>query len=240
MGLLEEAFRICVRGVGFHPNFGGGRLALAKVLIDRENIIGAVTELEKVVELSPDNILAHQMLGELYLKQKNAKNALRSYKMVLFLAPNNERAIQAVKKLESLTADEFDEDIFAMKPLKDATTMGNEPELSMLTPLAGGQRESKKISELDRYLSLADAYIVRNDFERASQTLNEADHYYNGSPELIKRMKLITHRAQNERPLKKTTASTPPPKVSREAEMIDGKIEMLQNLLKRFQAHAQI
>jgi tetratricopeptide (TPR) repeat protein len=239
MGLLEEAFRICVRGVQFHPNFAGGRLALAKVLMDRENIPGATTELEKVVELSPDNILAHQMLGELYLKQKNAKAALRSYKMVLFLAPTNERATLAVKKLEALTADEFDEDIFAMKPLKEAASL--ESDLSMLTPLAEGQKDSKKIGELDRYLSLADAYIVRNDFERASQTLNEAERYYNGSPELIKRMKLITQRSQNERPRKATTAAAPPqPRVSREAEVIDRKVEMLRDLLKRFQAHSHL
>src|SRR6516164_6364647 len=73
IGLIEEAFRICVRGVQFHPNFAGGRLALAKVLMDRDSPEGALKELEKAVELSPENILAHQLLGELHLGQKNAK-----------------------------------------------------------------------------------------------------------------------------------------------------------------------
>ena len=241
MGLLEEAFRICVRGVQYHPHFAGGRMAMAKVLIDRENMMGAMAELEKVVELSPDNILAHQMLGELFLKQKNAKSALRAYKMVLFLAPTNERAGQAVKKLEALTADEFDDDVFAMKPLKEAASL--EKDLDVLTPLAEGQRESQKIGELDRFLSLADAYIVRNDFERASQTLTEAERYYEGSPELIKRMKLIAQRSQNERVEPKPTTKAPsapiPAPASRETEMIDRKIKMLQSLLKRFQAHAE-
>src|SRR5262245_40905043 len=112
IGLLEEAFRICVRGVQFHPNFAGGRLALAKVLMDRENPKEALRELEKAIELSPENILAHQLMAELHLAEKNAKAALRSYKMVLFLAPLNERAQRAVRKLESLTADEFDDDLF--------------------------------------------------------------------------------------------------------------------------------
>jgi tetratricopeptide (TPR) repeat protein len=236
MGLLEEAFRICVRGVQFHPHFSGGRLALAKVLIDRDNIPGAITELEKAVELSPDNIMAHQMLGELFLKQKNAKSALRSYKMVLFLAPNNERAALAVKKLESLTADEFDEDLFAMKPLKEAASL--EKDLEVLTPLAQGQNNSTRIGELDRYLSLVDAYIVRNDFERASQTLKEAERYYNDSPELIKRMKFISQRSQTERPIATEKSAKPP--VSRQAQAIDRKVEMLRDLLKRFQSHASV
>jgi tetratricopeptide (TPR) repeat protein len=248
MGLLEEAFRICVRGVQFHPNFAGGRLAMAKVLMDRENPQGAMVELEKVVELSPDNIMAHQMMGELFLKQKNAKSALRSYKMVLFLAPTNERAQLAVKKLESLTADEFDEDIFAMKPLKEAASL--ERELDLLSPLAEAQKESQKIGELDRYLSLADAYIVRNDFERASQTLAEAERYYSSSSELMKRMKLLSQRTVAETPLTKPKAAptaaptipqaAAPAPVNRKNEEIDRKIAMLQDLLGRFQAHASI
>lgn len=240
MGLLEEAFRICVRGVQYHPNFAGGRLAMAKVLMDRENPQGAMAELEKAVELSPDNIMAHQMMGELFLKQKNAKFALRAYKMVLFLAPTNERAQQAVKKLESLTADEFDEDLFAMKPLKEAA--GLERDLDVLSPLAEGQKESEKIGELDRYLSLADAYIVRNDFERANQTLTEAERYYSNSPELIKRVKLLNQRTLSDRPTNRSAAKAAPTpsRVSRQTEALDQKIAMLQNLLARFQSHASV
>lgn len=248
MGLLEEAFRICVRGVQFHPHFAGGRLAMAKVLMDRDNPQGAMAELEKVVELSPDNIMAHQMMGELFLKQKNAKSALRAYKMVLFLAPTNERAQQAVKKLESLTADEFDEDLFAMKPLKEAASL--ERDLDVLSPLTEGQKESEKIGELDRYLSLADAYIVRNDFERASQTLAEAERYYSSSSELMKRLKLLNQRtltdqsvaaskaAPKEAPTVATTAAPAP--VNRKNEAIERKITMLEDLKRRFQAHASI
>lgn len=79
MGLLEEAFRIAVRGVQFNPSFGGGRIALAKVFLDRDNVPGALDELEKAVELSPDNILAHSLLAECYLKSKRPKEALRAF-----------------------------------------------------------------------------------------------------------------------------------------------------------------
>ncbi len=234
MGLIEEAFRICVRGVQYHPNFAGGHLALAKVLLDRQNPQGALKELEKAVELSPDNILAHQMLGEIHLGMKNAKDALRAYKMVLFLAPNNERAQRAVRKLESLTADEFDDDIFAMKPLKDVADLDGR--LELLTPLHEGHGDSKKIGELDRFLSLADAYIVRNDFERATETLREAERYYSSSPEVEKRLILLSQRTQQRSEPESEQDLEPP--VSRQTVAVDQKIQLLNELLHKFQSRA--
>jgi tetratricopeptide (TPR) repeat protein len=234
MGLLEEAFRICVRGVQFHPGFSGGRIALAKVLLDRENPLGALAELEKAADLSPDNILAHQLLGELHLTLKNAKAALRAYKMVLFLAPHNERAQKAVKKLEALTADEFDDDIFAMKPLRHAVE--REESLELITPAHQGQSDSQKISELERYLSLADAYIVRNDFERAGETLKEAERYYSTAPELLKRIKLLQDRTRHREP----PAAINQPSAAPPNNNVDQKIQLLSDILHRFQTRAQV
>jgi tetratricopeptide (TPR) repeat protein len=246
IGLIEEAFRICVRGVQFHPNFAGGRLALAKVLMDRQNPQGALKELEKVVELSPENILAHQLLGELHLSMKNAKAALRSYKMVLFLAPTNDRALRAVKKLEALTADEFDEDIFSMKPLKQAVeekrSAQRQPSDPLeIAPMNAGQPNSERFGDLDRYLSLSDAYFVRNDFEKAIATLREAERYYSDSPELQKRLKLLRDRAftaTRTDPTPKAPEAEPPPP-SRESVQIDTKIDLLNELLQRIQSRAQ-
>ena len=73
MGLVEEAFRIAVRGVQFNPNFAGGRIALAKVFLERDSLDSATIELEKAVELSPDNIMAHSLLGDCFLKGKRPK-----------------------------------------------------------------------------------------------------------------------------------------------------------------------
>jgi tetratricopeptide (TPR) repeat protein len=230
MGLIEEAFRICVRGVQYHPGFSGGRIALAKVLLDRDNVPGAAKELEKAIEVSPDNILAHQLLGEIYLAQKDAKLALRSWKMVMFLAPTNERALSAVKKLESLTADEYEEEIFSMKPLKQATHF--EGQLEQLTPLGQPQAGSSRIAELDRFMSLTDAYLVRNDFDRAMETLREAQKFYSNAPELIKRMRLLQSRTGldlNDEPM-------PEKPMPREAARIEQKITLLQSLRGRFQA----
>lgn len=224
MGLLEEAFRIAVRGVQFNPNFGGGRIALAKVFLDRDNAGGALDELEKAVDLSPDNILAHMLLADCYLKAQRPKDALRAFKMVLFLAPTNEKAMKAVRKLESLTADEYEDDLFEMKPLPQAADLKTEaPE--RLKPVS-----EKPTSDLERILSLVDAFIVRNDIEKASQTLKESERSFGSHPELVKRLKLVNQRGFQ-------PEDTPAPKdlPNRRREAIEEKIDLLRHLLARVQ-----
>lgn len=227
MGLVEEAFRIAVRGVQFNPQFAGGRIALAKIFIDRDNLQGAIDELEKAVELSPDNILAHSLLAESYLRIKMPKSALRSFKMVLFLAPTNEKAQKAVRKLESLTADEYEEDLFEMKPLPHMDALGTE----VITPIKPVEGE-RGWSEFDRALSLADAYIVRNDTGKAHEVLRQAEINFGAHPELIKRFKLVNQRHLDTDELS-ITSPPPPPPPNRQQMLLDSKIQMLQGLLAR-------
>lgn len=223
MGLIEEAFRIAVRGVQFNPNFGGGRIALARVFLDRDNPEGALAELEKAVELSPDNILAHSLLGDCYLKAQRPKDALRSFKMVLFLAPTNEKAMKAVRKLESLTADEYEDDLFEMRQLPELDQLQTE-EAAPLKPVAG-----RPTAELDRILSLVDAFIVRNDMEKASAHLKDAERSFGQHPELIKRLKLVNQRAFAQEDL--SDHKVP----SRNQMAIENKIAFLRELLGRIQ-----
>jgi tetratricopeptide (TPR) repeat protein len=231
MGMIEEAFRIAVRGVQFNPNFGGGRIALAKIFLDRDNLPGAITELEKAVEFSADNIMAHSLLGECRLKNKQPKEALRSFKMVLFLMPNNEKAQKAVKKLEALTADEYEDDLFEMKPLSGTPKV----EAAPLKPLKAGEASA----DLDRVLSLVDAFIVRNDMNKAYDILKENEASYGAHPEIIKRFKLINQRGFDAESddSDSEVALDPPP--SREATALDGKIDFLRGLLKRLEEYSQ-
>jgi tetratricopeptide (TPR) repeat protein len=237
MGLVEEAFRIAVRGVQFNPNFPGGRIALAKVFIDRDNLPSAIEELEKAVNQSADNILAHSLLGECYLKTQRSKEALRSFKLVLFLAPNNERAQTAVRKLESLTADEYEDDLFEMKPLatpEAKTDLATEASSAQpIKPLVEGHVSH----DLDRILSLCDAYIVRNDTDKAAEVLKQGELSFGSHPELVKRLRLVNQRTLGLGPVEDQADSMPPPNRVRHA--LEVKISLLQDLLKRVQLYSQ-
>lgn len=195
MGLLKEARRVCEDGLTHNPQFASGRVALARVFMDLGDHRQAIVQLEKAIGLSPENILAHSLLAECQLQLKNPKEALRAFKMVLFFSPDNSKAQKAVRKLESLTADEYDDDLFAMRPLKEA--VATKVELEEEQKVAG---DDKNQSILERYLSLADAFLVRNDIERAQEALVEVERLLGPHKEIERRLKLIQSRSEEEAP----------------------------------------
>lgn len=216
-GQLHEALQIGLKGLNFHPKFAAGHLAVAHIYFDQSQFAEALDHLTEAVDISPENILAHKLMADCYLKLKNPKKALRSYKMVLFLNPNHEKAKQAVKKLESLTADEFEEEVFEKLKLK--------------TPEPG--KEPQKLSEImvERTISLIDAFLARNDIDKAKESLIEAEKRLGHNEELIRRKRLI----------QQVTESTPAPirplptKAEQACELIDEKINILQKILKNIE-----
>jgi len=214
MGLTEEALRICEKGVEKHPHFPSGRVAYAKVLMDYKRFQAAKEQLTIATELSPENILAHQLLGDCLQQLKEYKLALKAYKMLLFLNPNDERILQQVKKLESLTADEYDEEVFEMRRLPETVTEKSTP-----TNL-----EQQKI--LDRHISLIDAFLTRNDSEKALFYLEKARQEVGLHPELQKRLKLL-------KPEKVDSTPKALPSELREDRKKIHKIQLLEKLLLR-------
>ena len=186
-GYQEKAIEICKEGLKLHPYFAEGYVALAKIYFDQENYKEATKYFQRAVELSPENLLAHKYLAQSYLKLKNPKKALRAYKMLLFLNPYDSKAQQAVKKLESLTADEYkDESLFTLESL-----MGQSKENPLELEKMPSSEVSRSFQELDRFLSLADAFIVRGDTERAKDVLKEAERALGPYGEIEDRLNLI-------------------------------------------------
>lgn len=241
MGMLKEGLELAEEGVKQHPNFAGGRVALARLYADSQKLELAEKEFRKATELAPENLLAYQLLAETNLKLKKPKEALKAFKILLFLNPDNEKAKNAVKKLEALTADEYEDELFAMKPLKEAVKSWDElaiendsdrPNLDTPEPIT-----PKKDKFLDRILSLADAYLVRQDVDRAIEALNEAERLIGPHPEIIRRLKIVHQRQLEQMNYPKTAAeikamvAQPPP--ARAKNPLDERIEFLQDLLQR-------
>lgn len=197
MGMLKEAMDVCERGVNWHPNFASGRVAYAKVLIQIEEFEKAIQHLEKAVELSPENLLAHTLLADCYIKVRDNKKALHAYKMALFMNPQDTRTAQLVKKLESLTADEYDDELFKMKPLLGVLAKHDFIEDKLQNEKSLPQQGTHhKQRQLERVLSLTDAFIVRNDIESAERTLAKAEELVGAHPEIARRRKLFANRLE--------------------------------------------
>jgi tetratricopeptide (TPR) repeat protein len=185
MGFIEEAKRICEKGIEYHPDFASGHLTYGRILLETKAVDQALTQLEKAAELSPDNLLAQSLMGETLLKLRRPKDALKAFKMVLFLNPDDERAQKIVRKWEFLSADEYESELFEMKPVFDDRQ---------------GSAQATSIAE--RAISMADAFTVRGDIEEAVAVLEDAQRRLTAkgvkNPEIDNRFRLLSLRAQKE------------------------------------------
>ncbi|WP_374000187.1 tetratricopeptide repeat protein [Bdellovibrio bacteriovorus] len=235
MGMLQEARKTVTLGVQRHPLFVGGLVTFAKVMRDLGELGKAQEALKKATSLSAENILAHQLTAEVYLAQKNPKDALKAFKMVLFLNPNSKSAQKAVQKLESLTADEYDEDVFSMTKLPEVNLhtapVSNErppdfaPEEVVIRPTPVTTNKA-----LERMLSLIDAFIVRNDLEKAHALLKDTRIEFGDHPEIQRRMNTLQVRYNDSDeaiPLK--------PLLPREQLIRERKLEVLEMMLRKIE-----
>ncbi len=100
-GLVDEAIEICREGLEYFPNFVSGIVALARCYYDKGQYTASIKELEKVVSEAPDNFLAQKLLAESYSLVGDVQNALKAYKMILFLNPKDEEIKKIVAGMES-------------------------------------------------------------------------------------------------------------------------------------------
>lgn len=100
LGRVDEAIQVCLDGLNHHPDFAGGRVALARCYLDKKRYAEAKTELQKVVDAAPENILAHRIMGETHAALGDKEGALHSYKMALMLSPQDVALTQKVHTLE--------------------------------------------------------------------------------------------------------------------------------------------
>lgn len=170
-----QAEELLMQGTQRHPLFTSGFVILGKAKLKLKKVEEAELALKKALELSPQNILAHQLLGDTYLAQKKPFEALKSYKMVLFLNPYSARAKQAIERLETASALEFEEETFAMAKLTDLKK-GNQ--------------------NLQQLLQLVDAFLVRGDFEESLNLMQEMEAEHGPHPEIESRKARVQSRLQ--------------------------------------------
>lgn len=104
LGRLDEAIDICLEGIKHHPDFPGGRVALARCFLDKKKFSKAKDELENVVGMSPDNILAQRLLGDCFFNLNEMVRALHCYKIASVLSPDDIGLQEKVHRLEQQLA----------------------------------------------------------------------------------------------------------------------------------------
>jgi tetratricopeptide (TPR) repeat protein len=260
-GMLKEAEKILRDGLKKHPSMVTGLVVFAKVLRDLGDFNGALQQLDAALSAAPENLLAYQLRAETYLQLKKPKEALKSFKMLLFLNPQHQKAQAAIKKLESLTADEYDEELFKMTKLTvatEASTVGKNPrELqpqffsNANAPVVASKNADQVMDKaqkyLERALSLIDAFIVRNDLDKAKILLEDAKKEFGDHIELAKRLRSLQVRYL---PFEEATPLAPLAAAGPEGEkdsvfmdsridlVRDKKIAVLKTVLRKIQQRA--
>lgn len=250
MGMLKEAEKVAQLGVKRHPGFASGLVVYARIQRELGRTSESLQLLQKAIEIAPENIMAHHLQAEIYLQNKRPKEALKSFKMVLFLNPQSERARKAVAKLESLTADEYEDDVFEMSKigsLKDQFWIEEEEkaETMIRTAPASSELTTSKVKvvppprALERMLSLIDAFIVRNDLNKAKMLLSDTQTEFGDHPEILQRMKLLHSRSGSMMASSDESQEATPlkPLVSREKAIQQRKLETLEMMLRNIESY---
>lgn len=179
-GQIEHALDIALKGVKIHPDFASGRVTLGRIYMAQKLWEKGLQELKQAADLNPEILLAHKLIGECHLEMHEPQKALEAFKMTLYLDPLDEKAQLMVKKLESLSASDYTEQNILSTPKKSTSA-----------PF------QSKSYEVDRYTSLVDAFIARQDFGRALESLDEAIKTIGSEPEFLRRKKYVEKRFHN-------------------------------------------
>jgi tetratricopeptide (TPR) repeat protein len=191
MGLLDEAIDLAERGVKRHPNFASGRVALGKCFAQRGEYLKAVEQLQVAVDLSPENLLGHQLIADCYQKLKKLPEALNAYKMVLFLNPDDVKSAAKVKEIEvqvyAQSQDFSIQDDFSMEKLSEVAKVTNAAPLKKMN-------QTPNTDLLERELALLDARMNRGDWETARDQIEGLIKKYPRNEDLLNRRAQMDER----------------------------------------------
>jgi tetratricopeptide (TPR) repeat protein len=89
LGLLDDALNVAKRGCEIHPDYVGGHMALGRALFEKGMKEESRIALEKVVRVTPDNLLAQRVLSQIYIDTGDIAAAEKSLQAILSQNPDD-------------------------------------------------------------------------------------------------------------------------------------------------------
>ncbi len=100
VGLLDDAIGTARKGIELHPEYVGGYMALGRACFEKGEKAESRQAFEKVVRVTPDNLMAQKLLSQLYLDAGETDKAHASLEAILVLNPED---LESKVALEALT-----------------------------------------------------------------------------------------------------------------------------------------
>jgi tetratricopeptide (TPR) repeat protein len=89
IGMIDDAITIAKRGCELHPEYVGGYMALGRGYLEKGLNAEARDALEKVVRVTPENLLAQRLLSKIYLDAGETLAAEGALKAILSQSPED-------------------------------------------------------------------------------------------------------------------------------------------------------
>lgn len=223
--MIDEAQLLIERSLKYNPHSVSGLLLLGRVFKERSDFQNALEYFDQALAKAPTNWHGLLLRADTHLKMQKPKLALADFKKVLLHNPTHPLARKAIAKLEVLTADEYEDDVFELQSVKEVAEKTQPTELP--------QKDSNWLvsnHKLDRILSLVDAFTIRQDYQKSIQLLHECLSEFGEHPEIQTRLLRLSQyeNAEKIRPKSEDKKS-----ISRRALINNKKIKTLELLLRR-------
>lgn len=153
-GDLDEALKVCKKGLEKHPSNASARIVLGRIYVDQSKTAEAIQEFEKILELDPENMMAHSLLGSVYIKKGDYQAAIDEYQKILSLNPDDEEIQAFLKKAIEQAAS-------AQKP-------GAETKSKPVT-----EEKKTATSTSTASLTMADLYLKQDHVDKAIEVYEE-------------------------------------------------------------------
>ena len=99
-GQLAEAEQVLRTGLAVYPTYLAAWVSLGRVLRDLKNETGAIEALNKAMQLDPGNVVAARLLADAHLSLGDKVEAIKKYKLVLALMPQEEELKGTIERLD--------------------------------------------------------------------------------------------------------------------------------------------
>jgi tetratricopeptide (TPR) repeat protein len=235
--MILEAETLLLRSLKYHPGSVSGHMLLGRVYQLKNADQQAIDQFNICLQKAPTNWTCYLLRAQMYLKMQKPKLALHDFKQVMLHNPQHVGVRKSIARLESLTADEYDEDLFEIKNINQiaATTPGPTP-VDASTAMITNDSWSKINPRLERVLSLVDAFVTRQEYDKAIKLLRECQSEFGDQPnnviEIQSRLLKLSQFETVEKLRPKEAAYT---SIAKQSLIIEKKQKALDLLLRRIQ-----
>jgi tetratricopeptide (TPR) repeat protein len=149
LGRYDEAIAIAKEGLLHHPNYMGGKVALARAYFENGDLDPAEEYLREILNFASDNLVANRLLAQIYLQKGENDKAIPLLKQLQAFEPGDSWVAQQLNQAANLSKPSPPKPPVAKpSPAKPAETTPQTVTLAELYRSQGHLEQARSIYQL--------------------------------------------------------------------------------------------